>query len=133
MPLPADDLRYRQATTGCLTAIVLMQVMNVHLCRSRRRSITARPVFDNRLIWAGIVFELVLMLVIVYTGPGNAVFATAPIGYGVWAFVVPLALTMLLLEEARKAIVRRREGADTVPVGAATPARGMAQPMEGQR
>ena len=25
---------YRQATTACLTAIVLMQVVNVHLCRS---------------------------------------------------------------------------------------------------
>ena len=112
MPLAAHDLLYRQATTACLTAIVLMQVMNVHLCRSRRRSITSQPLFENRLIWAGIVAEIVLILLINYTGLGNALFGTAPIAYGAWVFVLPFALTMLLLEEARKAIVRRREGAD---------------------
>jgi magnesium-transporting ATPase (P-type) len=110
--LSASDVLYRQATTACLTAIVLMQVVNVHLCRSRRRSILSRPLFENRVIGAGIVAEVALILLIDYTGPGNALFGTAPIGYGVWAFVLPFALTMLLLEEVRKASVRRREGAD---------------------
>jgi hypothetical protein len=36
---------------------------------------------------------------------------TAPIGYTVWALVVPCALSMLLLEEGRKAIVRSQEDA----------------------
>jgi calcium-translocating P-type ATPase len=111
----ADDVPYRQATTACLTAIVLMQVVNVHLCRSRRRSVLSRPVFENRVIWAGIVSEVALILLIDYTSPGNAIFGTIPIGPGTWAFVLPFALTMLLLEEMRKAIVRRRESADTNP------------------
>jgi magnesium-transporting ATPase (P-type) len=38
---------YRQATTACLTAIVCMQVVNVHLCRSRRTSIVSRRFFEN--------------------------------------------------------------------------------------
>jgi magnesium-transporting ATPase (P-type) len=42
-PLSADDVLYREATTACLTAIVLMQVVNVHLCRSRRKSIFTGP------------------------------------------------------------------------------------------
>jgi magnesium-transporting ATPase (P-type) len=113
--LSATDVLYRQATTACLTAIVLMQVVNVHLCRSRRRSILSRPLFENRLIGAGIVAEVALILLIDYTGAGNALFGTAPIGFGVWAFVLPFALTMLLLEEVRKATVRRREGADILP------------------
>jgi calcium-translocating P-type ATPase len=107
--LSATDMLYRQATTACLTAIVLMQVVNVHLCRSRRRSTLSRPFFENRVIWAGIVAEVALILLITYTGPGNAVFGTAPIGYAVWMFVLPFALTMLLLEEMRKAIVRWRD------------------------
>ena len=112
--LSATDVLYRQATTACLTAIVVMQVVNVHLCRDRRRSILSRPLFENRLLGLGILAEVALILLIDYTGPGNAMFGTAPIGYGTWAFVLPFALTMLLLEEVRKAIVRWREGAGTV-------------------
>jgi magnesium-transporting ATPase (P-type) len=113
--LSATDALYRQATTACLTAIVLMQVVNVHLCRSRRRSILSRPLFENRLIGAGIVAEVALILLIDYTAPGNSLFGTAPIGYRVWAFVLPFALTMLVLDEVRKATVRRREGPDVCP------------------
>jgi calcium-translocating P-type ATPase len=113
--LSATDTLYRQATTACLTAIVLMQVVNVHLCRSRRRSILSRPLFENRLIGAGIVAEVAVILLIDYTAAGNSLFGTAPIGYHVWAFVLPFALTMLVLEEVRKATVRRREGADILP------------------
>jgi sodium/potassium-transporting ATPase subunit alpha len=107
--LAADDLIYRQATTACLTAIVLMQVVNVHLCRSSQASLVSRPLFDNPLITAGIVAEIVLILVIDYTAPGNATFGTAPIGYEAWLVVLPLAAAMLVLEEARKAFVRWRE------------------------
>jgi magnesium-transporting ATPase (P-type) len=109
--LSVGDTLYRQATTACLTAIVFMQVVNVHLCRSRRTSIVSRPFFDNSLITAGIVAELGLILLIVYTAPGHAVFGTAPLGYEAWLFVIPFATAMLLLEEVRKAFVRRRERA----------------------
>ena len=102
------DLRYRQATTACLTAIVLMQVVNVHLCRSRRTSIVSRPLFGNALITAGIVAEVGLILAIDYTASGNAVFGTAAIGYEAWLVVLPFAAAMLALDEAQKAFVRWR-------------------------
>jgi sodium/potassium-transporting ATPase subunit alpha len=85
-----------------------MQVVNVHLCRSRRRSIVERPLFENRLIWAGIVAEVALILLVHYAEPGQARLGTAPTGYVAWLLVLPCALSMLLLEEARKAIVRWR-------------------------
>ncbi len=107
--LPVTDLLYRQATTACLTAIVLMQVVNVHLCRSRRTSIVSRPLFGNPLITAGIAAEVGLILAIDYTAVGNAVFGTAPIGYEAWLVVLPFAVAMLALDEARKAFVRWRE------------------------
>jgi sodium/potassium-transporting ATPase subunit alpha len=116
-PLMATETLYRHATTACLTAIVLMQVVNVHLCRSRRRSMFGRSLFENRLIAAGIAFEVALILLIDYSVPGNALFGTAPIGYNVWLLVVPFALGMLLLEEGRKAIVRWREDAAIVSSG----------------
>jgi magnesium-transporting ATPase (P-type) len=102
---------YRQATTACLTAIVLMQVVNVHLCRSDRRSIFARPLFDNRLITAGIAAELALIVAIDYTAPGHGVFGTAALGYRAWLVMLPFMALMMLVEEGRKAIVRSHDAA----------------------
>jgi magnesium-transporting ATPase (P-type) len=104
--LPTDSETYRQATTACLTAIVLMQIVNVHLCRSRRTPIFSLPPFGNRLITAGIVTEIVIILVIDYTPAGHTLFGTAPIGWSAWLIVLPFALAMLILEESRKALVR---------------------------
>jgi calcium-translocating P-type ATPase len=107
--LTAHDLLYRQATTACLTAIVLLQVVNVHLCRSNHRSVASQSLFGNHLLTAGIAVELAIILAINYTAAGQAIFGTAPIGAGVWLAVVPFAACLLLLEEARKAVVRWRE------------------------
>jgi magnesium-transporting ATPase (P-type) len=103
---PADPL-YLQATTACLASIIVMQVVNVFLCRDPRASaFGARPV--NSLIYAGIAFELALILAIIYTWPGNALVGTAPIGIETWLFILPFAGAMLLLEEGRKWWLRRR-------------------------
>jgi magnesium-transporting ATPase (P-type) len=99
---------YRQATTACLTAIVLMQAVNVYLCRSDRAAITGRPLFANRLITAGVALEIALILAIDYTAPGHALFGTAPLGYQAWLVVLPFAAVMLALDEAWKARRRMR-------------------------
>jgi magnesium-transporting ATPase (P-type) len=112
-PLSPSDVIYRQATTACLTAIVIMQLVNVHLCRSRRTSLFSRPLFGNRLINAGMAAELALILLIDYTAAGNVLFGTAPIGVGAWLVVVPFAVAMLNAEEVRKGILRWRESSRT--------------------
>jgi len=116
-PAPLGDLLYRQGTTACLTAIVLMQMGNVFLCRSRRDSAFTQPLLRNRLLLTGVAAELVLILLIDYTRAGQAVFGTAPIGLAAWLVVVPFALAMLIAEEARKAIVRLRERRASVAPG----------------
>ena len=107
--LSTSGALYRQATTACLTAIVCMQVANVHLCRGRRTSIVSRRFFGNPLITLGIVAEIALILSIDYTAPGHAMFGTAALGSEPWLVILPFAAGMLALEEARKAFVRRRE------------------------
>jgi calcium-translocating P-type ATPase len=106
MPAPTEPL-YLQATTACLSAIIIMQVVNLFLCRSEREYAFGRRPFANRLILLGLVVEIALILAIGYTPAGNALFGTAPIPIEVWLFVVPFALVMLALEEARKRWVRR--------------------------
>jgi calcium-translocating P-type ATPase len=99
---------YLQATTACLSAIIAMQIVNVFLCRHPSMSTFSRSHRRNRMIWYGIGFELLLMLLIDYTPWGNALFGTAPLEASVWLFIVPFGIGMLLLEELRKAVVRRR-------------------------
>jgi magnesium-transporting ATPase (P-type) len=96
-----------QATTACLSAIIVMQVVNVFSCRDERASAFSFRFFSNPLILAGIAAEIGLILLIDYTPWGNLLFGTAPIPLEVWLFVIPFAVGMLGLEEARKWIVRR--------------------------
>jgi len=107
-PLAGADPLYLQATTACLAAIIVMQVVNVFLCRDPRQSVFAAALKRNPLILFGILVELALILVIVYSAPGNAAFATAPIALEVWLFMLPFAAAMLVLEEGRKWWLRRR-------------------------
>jgi magnesium-transporting ATPase (P-type) len=44
---------YRQATTACLAAIVLLQIVNVFLCRSAVRSAFTTGLGGNSLILWG--------------------------------------------------------------------------------
>jgi sodium/potassium-transporting ATPase subunit alpha len=103
---PLDPL-YLQATTATLTAIIVMQVMNVFLCRSGRESLFSLGLFDNKLILAGVAAEIALILFIDYTPWGNLAFGTAPIGLNVWLFIIPFAFAMLALEEVRKWVTRK--------------------------
>jgi magnesium-transporting ATPase (P-type) len=105
---PTDPI-YLRATTACLAAIVVMQIANVFLCRSSSLSIFTLGPFSNRLILGGVLVELAIVLLIVYTDPGNWLFGTAPVTSEVWLFAIPFALAMVVLEEGRKWLMRRSE------------------------
>jgi magnesium-transporting ATPase (P-type) len=105
--LARTDPLYLQATTACLATIVMMQVVNVFLCRHPRRSSLSFSLFGNPLILLGIAVELLLMLFIAYTPGGNWLFGTAPLGAEVWLLALAGALLMGGLEELRKAWLRR--------------------------
>ncbi len=107
-PLASSATLYRSATAACLAAIVVMQVANVLVCRDARISAFRMSPFGNPFILAGIATELILILAIVYTPVGNLIFGTAPIAPWLWALFLPLAVMMILAEEARKAVVRTR-------------------------
>jgi magnesium-transporting ATPase (P-type) len=107
----AHDPLYLQATSACFGAIVVMQIVNVFLCRSERESMFGAGWLGNRLIGIGIAVEVALLVAIVYTPVGNVLFDTAPVAWSVWIFAAPFALGMIAIEELRKWIVRRRPSA----------------------
>jgi sodium/potassium-transporting ATPase subunit alpha len=96
-----------EATTACLTGIVIAQVANVFACRSFRESVFSIGFLTNRLIFVGIAFELVLQAFIVYHPWGNRLFSTYPISITTWLVLLPFAFVLFFAEEARKAVRRR--------------------------
>jgi sodium/potassium-transporting ATPase subunit alpha len=105
--LPALDPGYLSATSACFAGIVIAQMINVFLCRHPQQSALRFPLFSNPMLLAGLALELALLLLIIYTPWGNALFGTAPLAPEVWLLLLPLALLMGLLEEGRKAYLRR--------------------------
>lgn len=106
-PLDASNPIYLQATTATLSTIIVMQVVNVFLCRSPSRSILSTGLRGNALILYGVLTEGVLLLMINYTPWGHTLLLTAPLNGATWALMIPLAAGMLMLEELRKALARR--------------------------
>ncbi|MBS1214322.1 MAG: ATPase, partial [Proteobacteria bacterium] len=96
-----------QATAECLSAIILMQIANVFLCKTSTHSLFRAPLLDNRIILCGIALEIALLLAIVYAPAGRSPFGTAPLGMEIWLFMLPFAFGMILLEEARKWLVSK--------------------------
>ncbi len=117
LPGKTDPL-YLQATTACLAAIVVMQVVNVFLCRHPRKSSLSFGLFSNPLILLGIAAELALIMFVVYTRPGNWLLGTAPIGLQVWLLAVLFAAAMWTMEEARKLWLRKRTDRRTAAAAA---------------
>ncbi len=106
--LPIEDLLARRATTATFLGIVILQVGTVLACRSFKDSIFSLGLLSNRLLVAGVVFELVLSAVIIYSQAGNRIFGTAPLNINVWLILVPFSAGLLLAEELRKVFARRR-------------------------
>ncbi len=105
--LAADDPLYLRATTACLSAIIVMQIVAVYLCRSSVRSVFSMRLLDNRLIVAGVGLELASLVLVNYVPLANMLIGTAAVPPALWLFLIPFAAAMVVLEELRKWIVRR--------------------------
>jgi sodium/potassium-transporting ATPase subunit alpha len=104
---PTTEL-YLQATTACLAGIIVTQIANAFTCRSPVVPVSRLGFLSNRLLLAGIAFELLLAMLIIYTPFGNALFACASIPLDVWLLMIPFAILLFLLDEGRKHLRRRR-------------------------
>ena len=84
------DLLYLQATTACLSAIIVMQVVNVFCCRSDRSSALTFRLSSNPLLLWGIAIELLLIIAIDYTSWGMCSSAPPPFPPGSGCLPSPL-------------------------------------------
>lgn len=106
--LPSQGLLYQAATSMTLGAVVSTQIGNLFAQRTEFASIRRVPFFGNRLLWIGIAVELILVLAVVYLAPLQGVFGTAAFSAGYWLFLFALTPSLVLVDEFRKLLVRRR-------------------------
>ena len=106
--LPSTGGLYRSATAMALAAVVTTQIGNLFTQRTERASVFHIPFFNNRLVWVGIASELVVVLLIVYTPFLQTFIGTNAFPIRNWWFLFAWTPALLLVDELRKFLVRRR-------------------------
>ena len=107
LDLPSTGSLYVAATSLALASVVFTQIGNVFGQRTEKTSIFKLPLFNNRLIWIGILSELVLVFLIVYTPFLNAFIGTGPFPASYWLFLVPFIPALTIIDEVAKLIKRK--------------------------
>ena len=105
--LPFTDPLYLEATTMVFVGIVTSQIGNLLGCQTTRTSTFKVGIFKNKWIIRGIVFEVAVMLSIVYIPYLQSIFGTTTLGISQWLYVISFIPLMFFAEELRKYIVRR--------------------------
>jgi sodium/potassium-transporting ATPase subunit alpha len=106
--LANDDPLYRTAITGFFASIIICQIADVIICRTRRQSLLTVGFLSNRLVLLGIATELLLLALISYVPACNVFFSTEPLAPWHLALSLPFAALILLGDEFRRYFVRHK-------------------------
>jgi len=106
--LPSSGPLYESATAMALACVVITQIGNLFAQRTERSSVLSVGLFSNRLLWIGIVSELILVFLIVYFPPLQRIIGTEAFSPANWLFLLTGAPLLLIADEGRKFILRCR-------------------------
>lgn len=105
--LALTDPIYQQAITAFFISIIIAQIADVMICRTRKESIFSKGLFSNKLVLIGIATEILLVYLISETSIGNLIFNTASLPLTAWLIPIPFALLIFFGDEFRKLLLRR--------------------------
>lgn len=100
---PAD---IEKAWTVSLTTLAMFQWFNAWNCRSETESVFSRGFFANKFLLGATGIVVALQVLAVYAPFLQKILHTVPLGLAEWIAIVPIAASILLVEEARKALRR---------------------------
>jgi magnesium-transporting ATPase (P-type) len=109
LDLPSTGILYEAATAMTLGAVVTTQIGNLFTQRTERISAFRVSWFNNRMLWIGIVSELLIVSMIIYIPFFQQLFGTASFPLANWVFLFAWTPSLLLADEIRKALLRKRE------------------------
>ncbi len=107
--LPGDGAIYAAATAMALGAVVATQIGNLFTQRTEKTSIFRIPLFNNKMIWLGIVSEVAIIIAIVYVPFLNRFIGTGPFEAKYWLFLLAFAPILIIPDEIVKFFKRRKE------------------------
>ena len=106
--LPASGDLYLAATAMALAAVVVTQIGNVFTQRAGYRSILKVPLFSNKLVWIGIITELLLVFGITYVPFLQKFIGTSAFDLKYWLFLALFIPALPITDAIYKAFKRRR-------------------------
>ncbi|TAJ13107.1 HAD family hydrolase [Patescibacteria group bacterium] len=101
-----------KAWTMALTTLAVGHWFNAWSCRSESKSIFQMNPFSNKFLVVTTVAIIMFQLLAIYTPIMNTLLKTVPLNLSDWFLIIPVAATIVLVEETRKFFSRR---AITVP------------------
>ena len=105
--LAFTDPIYLKATTMTFAGIVTAQIGNLVGCQTTRTSTFSVGIFKNKWVIRGILFEVAVVLSIVYIPYLQGLFNTTALGLTEWLYLATFIPIMFFAEELRKYFVRR--------------------------
>lgn len=112
LDLPDEGAIYHQAVSMALATVVFTQIGNLFAQRADNSSFRQVGWFTNRLVWAGIASELLIVACIVYVPVMQDIFDTGSIPLPAWLWLVPLVPLIPLGDGVRKAVRRPQRPID---------------------
>ncbi|MFB9905394.1 cation-translocating P-type ATPase [Allokutzneria oryzae] len=102
---------YLQATTATFVGIVVCQLGTAFAARTERASLWSVGLTSNRLLLAGIAFEVAFTAALVYLPPLQQVFGTAALPLWVLLLMVPFPLIVWGVDELSRWRLRHKRNA----------------------
>ncbi len=108
-PLPASSPLYHSAVGIALSTILLMQIGNLVGRRFTHRSGLDRGLFRNRLIFAGILIQIVFSWATLYFPPLQRLLHTGPVTPGVYGLAWLGIILIFGIDYLRKVLVNQKQ------------------------
>jgi len=90
-----------------LTVLAVFQWFNAWNCRSETRSIGQMSPFSNIYLVMATLLVIGLHMIALYTPLGQDLLRTVPLRFEDWLLIIPIACSIIVVEEIRKMFARR--------------------------
>ncbi|MFZ5982043.1 MAG: cation-translocating P-type ATPase, partial [Patescibacteria group bacterium] len=108
-----------KAWTVSLTLLAVFQWFNAWNCRTEKHSLFSLSLWANKFLFGATAIVVALQLLAVYHPFFQKFLKTVPLEGTDWAVIIPLGFSIILLEEIRKFLARRKNRSISVSIGQA--------------
>ena len=97
-----------KAWTISLTTLAVFQWFNAWNCRSDSKSIFQMYFLSNKFLLGATALVIALQMVAIYTPLFQSILRTVPLTAAEWLMIIPVAASIVVVEEARKYLYRKK-------------------------